>query len=883
MSSKINKVKETESHIEQKKIYPFLTKKSVDALGINKEYILTKRNFKSLEIGKVSTKKIYYSDFLVIINGVPVLLVEAKTPGEDLDSAFQEARLYALELNAKYESGMNPLTKIIATDGYEWLAGEWDNNQGSYRLNEISPVDKNCANFLEEFSFTALSKLSEEFIAKSKPRKFWKPRRMMGGKAAQNEEVGHNSFGATLISEYGNIFNPNTLNDRQFIAREGYISSKRRDRYTQPIDKIIRAAQPVSNSDSKLIEDTDNPKEIIEKFRGRSPLENKILLIVGSVGSGKTTFIDHLKEVALPNDIIKTTLWLRFNMNESPVSSGEVYDWLRGKIIQQCKLAYPDIDFDLLDNLKKLYSVEINKFNKGEGQLLSGDEYNKELFKIIRECKSDLHETALAYTRYCGTERGKLVVIVLDNCDKRTLSEQLLMFQAAQWLQNEFRSLIILPLREETYDNYRDRPPLDTALKDMVFRIEPPLFNYVLHSRVQLVLKEMTKTSASNTLSYSLPNGFNVEYSKDERSYYLTSIANSIFVHDAQIRRMIVGLSGRNIRRALEIFLEFCTSGHITEGEFLKIRQSEGRYALPLHIVTRVLLRLNRRFYDSDNSYLKNIFSTEKDDERANHFTRFAILKWFYNNFGVSGPTGLKGYFPLFALKNGLVKFGFSPKVITREVDYLLQGQCLVSEDFRETGITDEDLLRLSSAGFVHLDMLSNISYLAALAEDTLFPTEQIARRVSERMGSVQNQYNKEMVSANAKELVDFLVNQRETIASFSGEFISGDEYHGLTDIQPAIDAVKSFAEKIRDPEWAEFEARYQSGDILEGTVRNCDHRYGVFVNFTGKITGLIHKSKLPAGFNRMNEYSKGKVLWVRIENDFNAVEQKISLSLVDQ
>ncbi|WP_215195736.1 hypothetical protein, partial [Escherichia coli] len=81
-----------------------------------------------------------------------------------------------------------------------------------------------------------------------------------------------------------------------------------------------------------------------------------------------------------------------------------------------------------------------NKFNKGEGQLLSGDEYNKELFKIIRECKSDLHETALAYTRYCGTERGKLVVIVLDNCDKRTLSEQLLMFQAAQWLQNEFRS-----------------------------------------------------------------------------------------------------------------------------------------------------------------------------------------------------------------------------------------------------------------------------------------------------------------------------------------------------------------------------------------------------------------------------------------------------------
>ncbi len=33
MSSKINKVKETESDIEQKIIYPFLTKKSVDGLA----------------------------------------------------------------------------------------------------------------------------------------------------------------------------------------------------------------------------------------------------------------------------------------------------------------------------------------------------------------------------------------------------------------------------------------------------------------------------------------------------------------------------------------------------------------------------------------------------------------------------------------------------------------------------------------------------------------------------------------------------------------------------------------------------------------------------------------------------------------------------------
>lgn len=56
-NNKVVKVKETESDIEQKIIFPFLTKQSADGLGINKEYILTKRNIKSLEIGKGNTKK----------------------------------------------------------------------------------------------------------------------------------------------------------------------------------------------------------------------------------------------------------------------------------------------------------------------------------------------------------------------------------------------------------------------------------------------------------------------------------------------------------------------------------------------------------------------------------------------------------------------------------------------------------------------------------------------------------------------------------------------------------------------------------------------------------------------------------------------------------
>jgi hypothetical protein len=149
---------------------------------------------------------------------------------------------------------------------------------------------------------------------------------------------------------------------------------------------------------------------------------------------------------------------------------------------------------------------------------------------------------------------------------------------------------------------------LDTALKGLTFRIEPPAFIKVLQERVRLALKEMevnAKTAA--TLSYVLPNGMRVSYPASDQSLYLASILRSLYAHDRFVRRILSGLAGRDVRRALEIFLEFCMSGHIGEDEIYRIRFFEGRHVLPLSVVARVLLRLQRRYYNGDKAYVKNL------------------------------------------------------------------------------------------------------------------------------------------------------------------------------------------------------------------------------------------------------------------------------------
>ena len=99
------------------------------------------------------------------------------------------------------------------------------------KLEDLIPASELFATFVEGFSVKAVSHLCEKYDALLKPSYLKKPRRIIGGKALQNEEVGHNSFGANIAAELGHIFNPSSIEDRIFIVRNGYIPSKRRESY----------------------------------------------------------------------------------------------------------------------------------------------------------------------------------------------------------------------------------------------------------------------------------------------------------------------------------------------------------------------------------------------------------------------------------------------------------------------------------------------------------------------------------------------------------------------------------------------------------------------------------------------------------------------------
>ena len=860
-----------ESDVEQKLIWPLLTTAQPTGLSYAPAEIYTKADIRFLKIDKGKAEKLYRPDYLIVISGFPLVVVEAKHPDEDLAEALREARLYAAVLNAQHPTGVNPCLRVVACNGRRLISSPADSEALDFAI-DFQDIQLGSQRFHELLALLSRSPFQERADVlrnQLRPAGFWKPTHLLGGKSARNEEVGYNDFGARLAIDFLHLFNPRSRSERAAVVRNAYVPSRRREHYADEIDRVIRTAIPSPIlPGSTLIEDTSNPSELLRLLGRGKDLQNRLFLLVGPVGAGKSTFVDYLRELKLTEQIRNGTVWVNVDMNDAPIVRDEMEKWVVEEIIRGLRHTRSDLDFDAYSVLQKVFSVELDALKRGPLAMIPVDstKYNEAIADELRKHLADTAGHAKALARYlCADHR--VLVLVLDNCDKGDLNEQLATFQIVRWIQSRLKCLVFLPIRDVTYHTYKDRPPLDTVIKEFVFRIESPPFAEVLRKRITLALTELTAADKDGeTYEYSLESGMRVVYPATELGLYLACIYRSLYEHDHLLRRMLVGLAGKNIRRAMEIFLDFCKSGHIGHKEYLKIRAFRGNYALPYHVVTRVLLRLNRRFYDGATSHVKNLFQCDPADPLPHHFVRFAILRWLFRRFRQRGPTNIKGYHLSQTLIAELVPFGFDAERIRSEVQFLVKSMCVFTEHQRTEDLTDSDLICLSHAGFAHLSMVGNFDYLAACSEDTWIEDRKLAEIIAERIGQhgIWFHFARETTRNNALDFVDYLLKQSKKIVCKPTHYLElpGDDTPGeIENIRWKV--AKGVQHEREKEKWPEVDGKFEIGKSYEGTVDGIS-AYGLFVALDGGPTGMLHISKWPKRLP-LSSVARGDRLRVRL------------------
>lgn len=842
-----------ESDVEQKFIAPLLTNPVPKGLGLASNMFATKEFLKQEIIDKGKKTQSYAPDYLIQIKGIPLAVIEAKHPQESVEEGFRQAQLYAQVVNSAFPHNTNPCSKIIACNGNILVAGYYDSKTYEIKM-EFS--DFFVGNILFEklqgfLKCDVLCQESEKYFKNLHPSAwFIKPISKVGSKRIQNEELSPNNFGVNLAFKFQHVFTPDSEDEKLAIVQNAYVSVKKREHHVDPIYKTIKRDVALSQINQSII-DTDTPHQLCTSIAAVSTQissrdkKKALILLIGSVGSGKSTFIRHFQHTSLPADISSKTTWLYIDMNSAKASNQGEYDWIAEQIYRILQSKYPEEDFETINMLCQVYREDIQIFDKGLGQLLDkhSPKYKEELYKRLLAIHGNPEKRLKKYVNFLCAKYQQTFIIVFDNCDKQTSEEQLVMFDVAQWLREYFPFLVIMPLRDSTYDAYQNMPPLDTVIKDLTFRIDPPDFLTVLQYRLNYIWR--LQKDQLQVEGYNLSGSKHVELKKDEFINYFRSILNSIR-QNSFAKDLFYGLASRNIRRGIEIFLNFCRSGHIPAEHFLKMRVTDGSYSLPAHLILNALMKGYRKYYSSNVSCIKNLFASEPTDVPPDPFARLDILVLLNS---IVAQKECK-YLTVRLLLDKLIAVSHREETIVRELKQLIADE-LVTYESKAPEFDEQGQITISVAGRQHLRLLRNINYLSACSEDVYYQDTDVAVQISERMKYLSNGENLLNNNyLNAKDLIDYLEDYKnKTFVAVEKLPIKDNEGNSSTimfNLSPCHEVINGF-EKKNQHILESFNTEIDMSLIGKEIPFKISYiaEYGVFGHLGGSIKGFISRKTI--------------------------------------
>ena len=727
----------TESDVEQKFVLPLLT--APEHLALPALTIKTKGYVKPSEFSKKAGIGFGdYPDYSIWLRGFPVLLVEVKTPKVSAESGYKEAQLYAQTLNNNYPTGLNPTKFLIATNGVDLLFGYWD-AEPIFRtaVIDLSAGTSQNVRLAELCGFGSLAEHSEGCVLAARKQRIHFPYEYAGGSIVLRTPLPYNRFAAPLAPLLAKYFSSSRQENTHDIVRKAYVSTDEVTEYDRILESLLKERLatrkgPILEHLTPLRHGEGHIKDVLATFAEKRPETGQLQIIQGAVGSGKSLFIERYKEVLQPEESRSKTRWSVIDFNTAPVTLSGAEQWLCETFIESFVKENPQVDLSLPQISRSVYSRKLQSRRPvyAEYEKISAERAILARAEDLAKWQDQPLETASGIADYVLGSRREVLVVVMDNVDKLDLDNQLAAFQLTLWFMQRTRAFVVLQMRDETYERYRNRPPLDTFRTGVVFHISPPRFVDVVKRRLDLALEALGLENRT-TGSFTVETGMRIKYDADERVTFLRQLYEALFEGRRNIARVLEALAGKDVRKALEMFVSIIISGHLNELTIASNTIGGGGTPLREYTILKILMRTHYRLASKSSGFVKNLFAFNEKCRSADNFIAVEILYFLAKNRKVTGGIGLEGYFTYVQIVDGLQIYGYDPEDILLVLGDLLTAD-LISNDRMSSGKVEiDDALRITASGFIHVRILvGRFEYLFGVIADTPIFDQQVATQL---------------------------------------------------------------------------------------------------------------------------------------------------------
>jgi hypothetical protein len=497
--------------------------------------------------------------------------------------------------------------------------------------------------------------------------------------------------------------------------------------------------------------------------------KGEVLVLFGGKGAGKSTFIKRLLHHNPPRWLRDHSVIAVVDLLKVPedleVIRKAIWDGLVTTLDTQNLLS---ADRSVL--LDKLF---LDKFQVASRQELSGlakasEIYNTKLNELVAGWKEDRRYCARRLMEYWKAQDVGLI-IVIDNTDQYSGSNQDFCFTSAQEIADELGCVTLISMREERFHNSKIHGLLD-AFQNAGFHISSPKPAEVFRRRLDYVVSLLSSSTKREDLV-----GDTEPTTVSDCVKYLSMINREFGSDSSPLNSFLTACAHGDIRLSLDLFRSFLLSGYTNVEEML----AAGDWHLQIHQVIKPVMIPNRYYYDELLSDIPNIYQL-RDNRHGSHFTSLRVLRKLSRQL----EGGSASYVSMAELNVYFAETFNMLDDATKNVDVLLKRGFVEANNRLDSYSDSVDSVKITGYGLYMINELAFLfPYLDLACTDTGVYEETVSNYLVEAAKSEYGQFIRgdrvERVTTRLKrvdEFISYLEREEREERMFFGLHFADDQ-----------------------------------------------------------------------------------------------------------
>lgn len=677
-----------------------------------------------------------FVDYAFSVSGRSRLILEAKRDGKSLGCEHRQPRDFKLNgpaFKAPHAvEGIHQATRYCGeknaelacvTNGREWivfrgtrLGDGLDTMQGvAFVFANLNAVEKEFATFWALMSYRSCQTygyrpyFSEAEGIPIRATQFRKPLRANGSA----RYIEGDQLTADLDRIMTTFFHRLTGEDDPDLLPLCFVESKESryadDQLARISDDVVRRIKELDTADAEQL------TTLIE--RATKARRHEFVVIVGTKGAGKSTFIQRFFRSVLPRQIARECVVMRLDLGDSPGDLENVVQWLDDALLIRAEATlFPD-GGPTFEELEGMFFDEYTRLRKGPLARLYAED--KVQFQIrfgdwlegLRQDRS--HEYIKGLMRHIVNNQLRLPVIIFDNADHFDIEFQQRVYQYARSFYEATICLVLLPITDRTSWQLSKHGSLQSFDHEALFLPTPPTVE-ILRKRIHFLEQRVEVQRERPDGRYFIERG--IHLSVDDIAGFTQSLQR-IFLQTSNISRWIGELSNHDVRRALQLARDFVTSPHLEVVDLLKAYVAASAMDVPLRRATAAMIRGHYDIYPiGQHHFVQNVYALNEDLETT-PFLGIRLLQMLADipldehRAALVNVDHIVGYF------NGL---NIEARAVHLWLDAMLKTGLCLNYDPTVTEMSDARQVEISPSGRLHLDWgIRNLDYIGAMADVT--------------------------------------------------------------------------------------------------------------------------------------------------------------------